>query len=318
MRSRTFLTGIILSLLICCSFVAAAQISTGIIVIKAPSVAPDSITLAEMSDTICLGTSTQLTVSGGQLGTDAQWVWYTGSCGSGTPFATGASVSITPLENTTYYCTPEGGCNAFPCVTRTVYVSPSLNCVSLPLHLLSFDAALYQSNKGLLKWTVTEDPASDHYILEESADGKIFAKLATLPAHDDSLVNSYSFTDEHLTIGRNVYRLKQVGKDGSFVYAPLRVLWYGPAKATDGVLYPNPTDGLLYFELESASAGHLKIRISNVLAQHIFKEQDELLVKGKNIIRLDLHGLSDGTYLFYYQTDFNGERKTIKFIKRTP
>jgi len=65
------------------------------------------------------GNATSLSVSGGSLGTGAQWRWYSGSCG-GTPAGTGTTISVSPTSATTYYARAEGTCNTTACASVTV------------------------------------------------------------------------------------------------------------------------------------------------------------------------------------------------------
>ncbi|MFO7790592.1 MAG: hypothetical protein R6V32_08465, partial [Bacteroidales bacterium] len=69
---------------------------------------------------ICSGESTTLSQSGGSLGTNADWYWYSGSCG-GTSIGTG-SPTVSPTSNTTYYVRAEGDCNTTTCESVTVSV----------------------------------------------------------------------------------------------------------------------------------------------------------------------------------------------------
>jgi hypothetical protein len=71
---------------------------------------------------ICPGISVGLGITGGSLGTNASWRWYTGSCGT-TLIGTGATLSVTPLVTTTYYVRAEGDCNTTSCVSVTVNIS---------------------------------------------------------------------------------------------------------------------------------------------------------------------------------------------------
>ncbi len=84
------------------------------------STAPTSI---ETNDTlICDGDSALLKVNGGSLGTGAEWVWYSGSCG-GTYVDTGDSILVIPAVTTTYYVRAEGTCNNTSCASITVEVT---------------------------------------------------------------------------------------------------------------------------------------------------------------------------------------------------
>ncbi len=71
---------------------------------------------------LCMGESTTLTVNSGQLGTGANWQWYSGSCG-GTPEATGPSITVTPTADITYYVTAENGNCPIPQTCLSVLVS---------------------------------------------------------------------------------------------------------------------------------------------------------------------------------------------------
>ena len=75
---------------------------------------------------ICEDNSTTLNVEGGELGTGAEWHWYTGSCG-GTHIGTGSSIEVSPSTTTTYYVRAEGSCNTsatLTCEDVTVNVNP--------------------------------------------------------------------------------------------------------------------------------------------------------------------------------------------------
>jgi hypothetical protein len=63
---------------------------------------------------ICRGQSTSLSVVGGNLGTGANWRWYSGSCG-GNPIGTGSVITVSPLDTTTYFVRAEGPCGVTSC-----------------------------------------------------------------------------------------------------------------------------------------------------------------------------------------------------------
>lgn len=73
----------------------------------------------------CSGGSSVLSISGGTLGTGADWVWYEGGCALGTPVGTGTSVTVSPTVTTDYYVRAEGTCNNTSCQLVTVTVNQS-------------------------------------------------------------------------------------------------------------------------------------------------------------------------------------------------
>jgi uncharacterized protein (TIGR02145 family) len=82
--------------------------------------------------TVCTGGSSNLSVTGGSLGTGAAWKWYTDTTAAA--LATmGSPISVSPTANTTYYVRAEGTCGktAFKSVAVAVY--PSLSVASIML-----------------------------------------------------------------------------------------------------------------------------------------------------------------------------------------
>ncbi len=99
-----------------CRYISPAYLLTA----KTPSVA--AVAANKNKGSVCPGTAVTLTVTGGTLGTNAAWVWYSGSCG-GTLVGSGASVSVNPVATTTYYVRAEGDCNTTACVSVTVTIA---------------------------------------------------------------------------------------------------------------------------------------------------------------------------------------------------
>jgi hypothetical protein len=79
--------------------------------------------------TICLGSSTTLGLTGGNLGVGANWYWYSGTCG-GIYEGIGTTLTVSPTASTTYYVRAEGGCNTTSCVNATVTVNGSVSAAS--------------------------------------------------------------------------------------------------------------------------------------------------------------------------------------------
>ena len=87
---------------------------------KDPSTDPAS--AKRSKNNVCPGNPVLLSVVGGTLGTNANWKWYSGSCG-GTLVGSGASTTVYPTVTTTYYVRAEGDCNTTACVSVSVFIS---------------------------------------------------------------------------------------------------------------------------------------------------------------------------------------------------
>ncbi|HYH16881.1 MAG TPA: PKD domain-containing protein, partial [Flavisolibacter sp.] len=96
-----------------CRYVSPAFLLTA----KTPSVAPVSATAS--TNNVCPGELITLSAQGGVLGSNAQYRWYTASCG-GTLVGSGPSITVSPSATSTYYVRIEGDCNATSCVAVTI------------------------------------------------------------------------------------------------------------------------------------------------------------------------------------------------------
>ncbi len=85
-----------------------------------PSITPVAILAG--SNTIVPSCGTELQVSGGSLGTGAEWIWYKDFCG-GTKIGTGSSIYVIPDKTTLYFVRAEGESNNTTCVNTTIDVS---------------------------------------------------------------------------------------------------------------------------------------------------------------------------------------------------
>lgn len=90
--------------------------------IKVNSLSVAASTVTSSLDSTCGSTAVNLGITGGSLGGNARWRWYSGSCG-GTLVGSGSSLSVTPSVTTTYFLRAEGTCNTTSCVSKTIKVN---------------------------------------------------------------------------------------------------------------------------------------------------------------------------------------------------
>ncbi|MET0637982.1 MAG: T9SS type A sorting domain-containing protein, partial [Chitinophagaceae bacterium] len=105
--------------------------------IKINTVSIDPVSIISSGSEICGPGTVNLSVNGGSLGLDAEWKWYSGSCG-GTPVGTGSTLSGINVNTTTsYFVRAEGVCNITSCITTTVNVNPKPTVVLSAIGYLS-------------------------------------------------------------------------------------------------------------------------------------------------------------------------------------
>ncbi len=120
---------------------------------------------------------------------------------------------------------------------RFSYFSIKEGLEVLPVDIKSFDVRQQQA-KVVLNWSTGAENNSKAFVVERSNDGNRFEALATIPA--SGLVNgsSYSYNDVSPLPGKNIYRLKITGADGSFKYSDTRTVKYNSKQLMQ--IYPNP------------------------------------------------------------------------------
>jgi hypothetical protein len=93
--------------------------SNAVITVNSLSIAP---TIILGTTSICNGSSTTLSVSGGSVGTGAVAKWYSGTCG-GALVGSGNTITVLPSSTTSYFVRYEGTCNTTSCFSTTVTVN---------------------------------------------------------------------------------------------------------------------------------------------------------------------------------------------------
>ena len=112
----------------------------------------------------------------------------------------------------------------------------------LPVTLVSFEATAHDG-AALLTWTTAQELNNDRFEAEVSIDGQVFGLVGTVPGHGTSTAaHSYSLTDAQLANHGSTklvyYRLRQVDRDGSSHYSPVRVVATGTSLDNSFAVYP--------------------------------------------------------------------------------
>ncbi len=127
-----------------------------------------------------------------------------------------------------------------------VFTRYAFDAALLPVRLLSF-AAVKDGNTVKVSWKSAEEINSSEYIVQRSADGISFTNIGTITAK--GFASDYSFTDANPLTGSNFYRLKQVDKDGKFVYS--KVVKINFTKLPGIRISPNPASSYIYLSLKT-------------------------------------------------------------------
>ncbi len=119
-----------------------------------------------------------------------------------------------------------------------------------------FVAKPVNNNSALLQWQMQDQLSANHYEIESSTDAVHYTKIGEVSSLGKE--SSYQYTDANASITKtNFYKIKEVDKDGRYVYSPVRFVKFDMIVLT---LTPNPAT--TYVNISSAIA-NVQINVYN-------------------------------------------------------
>lgn len=162
---------------------------------------------------------------------------------------------------------------------------------SIPVTGLNITARKEQSRVAVDWYTLTEINTS-HFELERSIDGNRFEKICQVAAAGNSNDRrDYTYTDLQPFVNLNYYRIKQVDRDGRFIYSPTRLVRMNEEKPF--LVYPTVTNGNVNI---SGITNPVQISVYNAAKQPV-----KTVTTSAPATTLDLHSLPAGTYWLLIQ-----------------
>ena len=188
----------------------------------------------------------------------------------------------------------------------------SLTAVPLPVTLLNFTAQAIGSQVQL-RWQTASEFNNDHFEVERSRDAGTFNWLLSVAGHGDSqLLQDYQAIDAAPISGINYYRLKQVDKDGQFLFSKIvSVNMTGAAAGPSIRLYPNPAAEVVYINITSTQNINSSLVVFNAAGRQVVLKPT-YLVKGGNSLSLDVSTLVPGIYFCLFENTNTGVQTFVK------
>ncbi|MFP5042901.1 glycosyl hydrolase family 28 protein [Parasediminibacterium sp. JCM 36343] len=178
---------------------------------------------------------------------------------------------------------------------KSVAFTPVAQSV-LPLGLLDFTAS-YNNQEVTLQWGTTNEINMDRFAVERSTDGNSFTSITALHAKNNLIQNDYSTSDASLFTGTVYYRLKMVGKDGSFSYSKIVAVPL-PTYNSQLSIFPNPAKNTITV----SHPGFTKAAQLNILSADGKCLSSLLIQPGKTSTLLNVASLTSGTYTIVVKT----------------
>jgi hypothetical protein len=138
----------------------------------------------------------------------------------------------------------------------------------LPLNITSIRA--FQQPAGItVEWRTLNENDIQHYEVERSLDGRIFAKAGTIIARGKTM---YDWLDASPMHGANYYRVKAVDNRGTGTYTTI-VKVNTLTTASIFTIYPNPVKGKTFtLGMEGLQKGNYNAILYNNLGQQAFSK----------------------------------------------
>ena len=181
-----------------------------------------------------------------------------------------------------------------------------ITSLTFPLNLLSF-IARKNDKTNLLKWATTQEINVDRFEIERSHNGREFSKIGTVKAGS---IN-YTFADNTRLATTNYYRLKMIGKGGSFSFGPVRLISNNCSFSV--VIFPNPAKDKLQIQITSDKPTALQMQVVSLDGKRLIS--NSFTANEANTLRsINISSLQKGSYLLKV-VSFNKEDSVLKFEK---
>lgn len=176
--------------------------------------------------------------------------------------------------------------------------------------LLDFTGANVNNQYTQLNWTTGSENNFDHFEIEHSVSNSNFVKIGVVNGSGDSQFQQfYAFADNVPSEGTNYYRLKLVGKNGSFTYSNVVIVNFSLAVIE---IYPNPASNYVYLKNNVRFTNNLPIEVTLVdpLGQRLFSTSAVTAGLTNVIVKLPL-AVANGVY-FLKAINSTGDKQTWK------
>jgi hypothetical protein len=189
--------------------------------------------------------------------------------------------------------------------------------VALPLKIVSFNVQK-KDNNAILNWAVeNQSTINSHFEIERSTNGSLFDQVSKLSIlNNGNTANTYNYTDINLLAikdnGLIYYRLKQVDKDGRFVYSEIKKVQVSSTAFSFGIISNPIIANNINFAIQSQESGKGTLRIYSSDGKVIHQSLLEWATGYTEHI-ISVAKLTSGTYFSVLVNNLN--HYSLTFIK---
>lgn len=203
--------------------------------------------------------------------------------------------------------------------TASDTMTVSITYVVCPTFFLASDVSTFEVRKkddetAEIHWITHNETEGRKYVLEVSTDGKSFHFVQDFKAFPkENQTGNYHFLYKNQGATKLIFRLRQVERNGSAKYSPLRVVEFIKTSKSAVRIYPNPSNGQLNIVFHQQKRGDWMVDIFSINGQ-LLQHHD---FKNTLIAKLDLSSrLPRGTYMVKAFHKRSHEQSVQKIVVR--
>ena len=193
-------------------------------------------------------------------------------------------------------------------VNSSITVPVTMEISEIPVELTSLIANPERNNVNL-KWSTATETNNSGFQVERKLKGtNEWTNLSFVSGKGTSTeINNYSYQDKGLSVGKYIYRLKQVDLDGTFEYSPIvEVDVNAPDEYTLYQNYPNPFNPSTTIEYSLPENADVTISIYNALGELVTTLVNRIIEAGYQKVTFNASSLTSGTYIYQIKAVSNG------------
>ncbi len=188
---------------------------------------------------------------------------------------------------------------------------------SIPVELISFTATLAGSDV-ILNWITASETNNQGFEIERrTANSQVWENIGYLPGYGSTTEpRSYSYTDNELTSGKYLYRLKQIDLNGWFEYSKIVTINISvPVRFYLSQNYPNPFNPNTQIDFSIPEDGFVSLIVYNTIGQKVAELVNEYVIAGDHHVVFDASDLSSGIYYCRLLADNNVSIMKMTLLK---
>ncbi len=193
--------------------------------------------------------------------------------------------------------------------------------VAIPVELTSFNAYA-EGEEVHLNWSTSTETNNSGFDIEKCRSSEIsdqtgWGKIGFVEGNGTTTeIHFYSFTDNKVTSGKYLYRLKQIDLDGSCNYSKIvEVELTAPDKFSLQQNYPNPFNPVTHINYQIPVKGFVSLKVYNTLGEEVATLVNEEKAAGSYKIKFNCSGLSSGIYIYRLTSGNYTSAKKLNLIK---